>query len=230
MKLTGIFGKGTGRKGDAVFAVSGGVQIVRQYNPNVSNPNSDAQVEQRAKLKLMSQLAASLSRGIAIPKKGLISARNQFVSKNIGLCTFEDGMAVVDMAPLQLTIGSTPIPVPSVDRETGVALSAAVAGSFDKVFYVCVEITEDNKARIFDIQEADPGVSNTFPAEMTLPEGAGFLYAYGAKFSSAQAKALYENYEIPNTNDVAQLSALKSTLLANAVLSATSGVEFEANK
>ena len=54
MKLNGIVGKGTGKLGASVFAISGGEQIVRQYNPVVSNPNTDAQVAQRAKLKLMS--------------------------------------------------------------------------------------------------------------------------------------------------------------------------------
>ena len=81
MKLNGFVGKGTGKLGSSVFAVSGGEQIVRQYNPNVSNPNTDAQVAQRAKFKLMSQLAAVLAPGLAFKKDSLVSPRNKFIKK-----------------------------------------------------------------------------------------------------------------------------------------------------
>ena len=114
MKLNGFVGKGTGKLGASVFAISGGEQIVRQYNPKVANPNTDAQVEQRAKLKLMSQLAADMATSIAFRKKGLVSARNQFVSVNIGKCTFvnegENKGARIDVNQIDLTGASAAFP------------------------------------------------------------------------------------------------------------------------
>ena len=76
MKLYGLFGKGSGKLGSSVFAISSGEQIVREYNPVVENPNTPAQVEQRAKFKLLSQLASDLASALAFKKEGLVSTRN----------------------------------------------------------------------------------------------------------------------------------------------------------
>ena len=51
-KMYGFSGKVTGKKGDAVFAVRNGEQIIRQYNPIVANPSTQKQVDARAALKL----------------------------------------------------------------------------------------------------------------------------------------------------------------------------------
>lgn len=49
-KIYGMNGVATGRRGNDVFAVTNGVQIVRQYQPIVANPRTDAQLRQRAKM------------------------------------------------------------------------------------------------------------------------------------------------------------------------------------
>ncbi len=55
-KQTSLFGKISGKLGAVVFSTSGGATISREYNPHVANPNTDAQINQRARMKLMSQL------------------------------------------------------------------------------------------------------------------------------------------------------------------------------
>lgn len=212
MKLTGIFGKGTGRKGDAVFAVSGGEQIVRQYNPNVSNPNSAAQVAQRAKLKLMSQLAAALAPALGFTKKGLVSARNQFVSKNIAGCSFESEQAYTDLMDIQLTpsnVGFNGLNVTSSAGTISVALAAAAAADVKRVAYFVFEQTGDNQlSYVASKIVAEAGAGRTFPSTITVPDGAYIVYAYGIKDNSAAATMRYENYVAENTGSEATLDVI----------------------
>ena len=63
-KNTSLFGKVSGKIGAVVFSTSGGQTISREYNPHVSNPNTQAQIDQRARMKLMSQLSAALNQRI----------------------------------------------------------------------------------------------------------------------------------------------------------------------
>lgn len=56
-KMYGFTGLLSGKMGNAVFRARSGQQVVTQYNPIVSNPNTEAQQNGRARFKLVSQLA-----------------------------------------------------------------------------------------------------------------------------------------------------------------------------
>lgn len=106
MKLTSIVGTGSGRLGGSVFAVRNGQQIVRTYQSKVANPQAKGQVDQRAKLKLASQLSAALAQELyPWGREGLLSARNQFVRDlfNRGAVTMADNEASINMAEVRLT-------------------------------------------------------------------------------------------------------------------------------
>ena len=77
-----MFGKGSGKLAGTVFVVRNGQQIVREYQPNVNNPKSTAQVEQRSMFKLAQQVAASLSEFV-FPYGRVLgqSSRNLFVRR-----------------------------------------------------------------------------------------------------------------------------------------------------
>ena len=109
-KVTSLYGKTTGKIGSIVFATSGGQTIAREYNPHVANPNTQAQVDQRARMKLMSQLSAALSPVIVMQKEGLVSKRNKFVSKNFEACYALNGEAQITYENVQITEGNTPLP------------------------------------------------------------------------------------------------------------------------
>lgn len=51
----GILGPFSGKVGTVVGAIWKGIATIRAYNPNVTNPNTPAQLEQRAKFSLMIQ-------------------------------------------------------------------------------------------------------------------------------------------------------------------------------
>lgn len=205
MKLQGILGKGTGKLGNAVFAVSGGEQIMREYNPNVSNPNTEAQVAQRAKLKLMSQLAVVLAPALGFAKQGLVSARNQFVSKNIGLCSFADEEANVNLAALQLTPSS--IVLPSLDLTDngtgglGVQLESAAPFDVKRVaFFVYRETGDDQLEYVASKIVTEAGEGRRFSTTFSNVSGSLVVYAYGIKDNSAAATIAYENY-VTNAGD-----------------------------
>lgn len=211
MKLNGVFGKGTGKVGNSVWAVSGGVQIVRPYNPNVSNPNTDAQIEQRAKLKLMSQIAATLAPAIAFKKQGLVSARNQFISANIGNCTFTDQKAEIDLALLTLTGKNSPLPpiVASFDQNSALklALESNASANVDAVVYVVCHSNADNKLVVDAIKTVNvAGASGTFNTEIAQMPNSVSVFAYGVKFANASQKVRYENYVMNASGTTGELS------------------------
>ena len=226
MKLNGVFGKGTGKVGNSVWAVSGGVQIVRPYNPNVSNPNTDAQVEQRAKLKLMSQVAAALAPIIAFKKKGLVSARNQFISANIGLCEYNNGKAEIGINELDLTGSKAGLPTISTNEGTGgniaVVLSSAAADDVDAVLYASVQETSDHLLEIVEIKIATtPGEGRTFAAQVQNGHGETCIYAYGIKYTDEASRKRYANYVANVRADGATLDVVSRELLSGATFTRT---------
>lgn len=225
MKLFGLTGKGSGKMGSSVFAISGGEQIVRQYNPVVANPSTEAQIEQRAKLKLMSQLAAAFASVLAFIKKGLVSARNQFVSKNIGFVEWEDDEAKIDMSLLQLTPSSTamtPIIATRGDNDdVNVLLDSRGAKDFDKVVYITVMHDGENKAVVIDTVVADPGAGNTFAATLAGGDEQLYIYAYGVRFTSASALTKFNEYFLNESGNDAILPINKAITTNGANLTAT---------
>lgn len=222
MKLNGFVGKGTGKLGASVFAVSGGEQIVRQYNPKVSNPNTDAQLEQRAKLKLMSQLAADLAQTIGFQKKGLVSARNQFISANIGKCTFANAKAEIDLNLLDLTGGSASLPsiVGNVSGE--IKLSAAAPANVNAVLYALYENDEAGQLQLIEQKIVDvAGADRKFTTTMNVPGSEACVFAYGIVNNGQASIVSYEDYEATFSGNDAFLSYIRSVVVKGGALTVT---------
>ena len=228
MKLNAILGKGTGKLGGMVLSVNSGEQIVREYNPKVSNPQTDAQVEQRAKFKLLSQIAAALSTSIAFRKMKMQSPRNRFVSANIKNASFENNEASVALDALDLTGGSQLIPTLSVTRGTGeaitIALSEAAAGDIKRIVYNIYKVTEGNKLQfIKEVLVSEAGEGRTFSIETTAPEADIVVYAYGIKDTTTRSTTKFEEYEASADNNTAVLDVLRALNSTDYVLTATAG-------
>jgi len=229
MKLNGIFGKGSGKLGSSVFAVSGGVQIMREYNPNVSNPSTDRQVAQRAKLKLMSQLAAALAPVIAIKKDGLVSARNQFVSMNIGNATFENDEASILLEGLKLTKGTIALPALVADATPeGLDLSLAdsAPSSVASILYIICKKNAQKQLQIVSTETVAVTTENPIAAcDVTAGAGNYVVYAYGILKSATSGTAQYGNYEVEAAETDATLLTGTRFMLTNADVTATEGAE-----
>lgn len=222
MKLNGFVGKGSGKLGASVFAISGGEQIVRQYNPVVSNPQTDAQVEQRAKLKLTSQLAADLSQSIGFQKKGLVSARNQFVSANIGKCTYEGNDAKIELSQLELAGGNLIMPYPVFGAENAFSLVGGAPNNVTGVVYALYTVV-DGYRLIFADQKivTEAGNERKFPTTLENVGGQQICFVYGITGTAGASLVDYEDYEAANAANYAVLSALRRVLLKGGSLTAT---------
>lgn len=236
MKLNGFVGKGTGKLGSSVFAVSGGEQIVRQYNPNVSNPSTDAQVEQRAKLKLMSQLAADMASAIAFRKSGLVSARNKFISANIGKADFVDidgnMTARIDSEVIDLTGGSSGLPqladITFGNNVITVKLSAAAASDVKRVVYNVFAYEPTGRLYLHGIHVvSEAGEGRDFQFQMPEEQKAFVFLAYGIKDANAKATQKFEEYFMQDAADNAILPVLKSLTVADYSLTNTVGKSLE---
>lgn len=229
MKLYGMAGKGTGKKGSDVYAISGGVQIVRPYNPNVSNPNTDGQVTQRARFKLASQLSAALAPSIVIPKKGLRSARNQFVKKNMDYIYGNASGATASYENLQLTDGNRGLPAihvePFAQDSIQVNLDSDVIASVSRVVYnVYRKTTEDQLqlalSRIVPVTNEHPDAAMT----IVRPAGDIVIYAYGMTDKNSAASAKYSNYQVKSGQDIAVLVANRQLRSSDYTFTQTRGV------
>lgn len=228
MKLNGFVGTGSGKLGASVFSVNSGAQIVRQYQPVVANPSTAAQVDQRARLKLMSQVAAAMAPVIAIPKAGLVSARNQFISKNMDSCIATDGVAQVTYENLQLTAGNLGFPSISATRAEGtgvisVNLSSAPSGDISRVVYIMYRKTQGQLEYVASRIVRERGESNNFPTTFPASSGDVVLYAYGMKDSNAAATAKYENYKVASASDLATLVGSRTIAFGDYTFTQTRG-------
>lgn len=109
MKLQGFVGKGSGKLGASVWTVRDGVQVVREYTNKVSNPNTRPQVEQRAKFKLLSQLAAIVADAMSFTNVAQgQSMRNVFMKRNMGAVAvpFDQSQALLRAGEVQLSDSS----------------------------------------------------------------------------------------------------------------------------
>lgn len=231
MKLNGVFGKGTGKVGNSVWAVSGGVQIVRPYNPNVSNPNTDAQVEQRAKFKLMSQLAADMKSAIVISKIGLKSSRNLFVKKNIGFAEFQDANANVRIEDIQLTDGNSAFPAPvasaGAGNATNIALSESAGQDINVVVYAIFKKNDgSNLEFIANVTVNTPGNDRKFGTTRELPAGEFVIYAYGIKSNGGAASANYDNYFVEAESPIATLEIVRKLIELSGGVTKTTSVTY----
>lgn len=232
-KINPLFGKGTGKVGAFLLQVNSGVQILKEKPVNVANPNTDAQVEQRQKLKLMSQLAADLASSIAFRKEGLVSARNKFVSANIGKATMEEGAATIDLLDLDLTGSSSPLGAISATAGSGgmytIGLDAAAPADVARVVYgVYKRGTDGQLALVKNIVVEEAGEREQFETEVQLTSGRHIVYAYGIKDKTSKTTVKFEEYEASDDLSFAMLDILKSLSVSDYALTATTATTVNA--
>lgn len=230
MKLSGLAGKGSGKLGSNVYAVSGGEQIVRQYNPVVANPSTPAQVAQRSRLKLASQIAAAMADVIAIPKSGLVSSRNAFMKRNFDLFVGSENGASCQYAKLQLTGSAVGLPAVTAEKSDEQTLaieltSDARAVATRVIYNVFAKTTEQQLMKIASRVVTEAGINGTFPIEVTTSATELVVYAYGMRDMSSTASAKYGNYHVQSGEDIAKLVANRKLSAADFTFTQTQGFD-----
>lgn len=228
MKLNGLLGTGTGKLGSSVFAVSAGTQIVREYVAKISNPSTPAQVNQRARHKLMVQLAAAMSDVIVIPKDGLVSARNKYVSLNSAASSASNGVATVDLPDIQISSGSLSLPALQCERVSDPAISVAFVSQVplqvNRIVYVAYEVKNGSTLNLLDTQVVEvAGDDRDFAAKLASSDNDVVVYAYGIIDANADATAKYGNYDVVSGQDIARLVANRTLNTEDFIFSKTVG-------
>lgn len=224
-KIYGLFGSMTGKLADTVMSVRNGVQVARRYQPMVANPNTEAQVAARARLKLMSQLSAVLGNQIAIPKEGIVSARNMFVKTNYGASTYSEGQADIILTSVQLTksvVGLPSISASRTERQVRVALQYDDA-ELSRVVYVILVKGSDGKLRrqVSSVVTTSPNFAYT--VELT-PDFEYCVFAYGVRDNSDAARAVFGNMQAVTAETVAKLIVTRTLTEADVTVTETRAV------
>ncbi len=235
MKIFSLDGKGSGKVGGSVYYVNRGVQVRREYTAAVTNPSTAAQVGQRSRFKLASQVSASLADVIAIPRIGIVSPRNAFVKLNMPFFYAEPAGAFVSYDSLQITRGNIGLPDVVASRNGGnrvaVHLSQPVSPSISYVVYNVFNILADGvltftASEVVDTRNAQSVASVSIEGI----SGAVVIYAYGFSLTNAKAVAKYGRYEVSSGLDVARLVSSRTLDKQDIRFSVTSGLYLAANE
>lgn len=231
-KIYGLFGTMTGKLADTVMSVRNGEQIARKYQPVVYNPNTPAQIAQRAKLKLMSQLSAIMAPVIAMPRVGSVSSRNLFTKENIGLTSYSSDTASVTLTAIQLTkstVGLEAVDASRTEKEISVGLRRGQLVDVDRVVYAMFSKGANGKLRYVSSKvatEIGPDVNwgVTFPSN---PEEVVIL-AYGVRDNTEAARASFGNLQSLSGETVANLIVTRQLLEKDVTLTETRGFQLDA--
>lgn len=218
--------------GSMVFATVGGKQIVRQYQPTVANPSTAGQVENRAKLKLASQLASCVSKDIAIKREGTKSSRNMFIAQNYRFLLYSQGIASVNLNAVQLTKSNKGISSFAADRSGGKAIAVALNNdsreALDKVIYVAyTKETDGSLQALGNVVVSAPGADGLFAGELPFSSKATVVYAYGVKALSDKANAAFGNLQALSSENVAKLVCTMSDVQSNLSITKTAGLTIQ---
>lgn len=228
-KITNMVGLAKGKTGAIVYSVRNGQQIARAYNPYVGNPNTPAQVQSRAKLKLLSQVSAAVAPVIAIPRRGAQSPRNLFTKVNYKYTSYAASVANLKLADMQLTDSAVGLEGFIADRTSGTAIHCELQGDMSLLYdaVVWVVIARMSSGQLFPFADAlveEPGIGGTFAVDLPFTEGDVSIHVYGIKTKSAAARAAFANMTSRSASGVASLIATRTVPVEELGLSETRGL------
>lgn len=209
-KIISQLGKVAGAVSSVIAASYGGAVIIRSRNPKKRQVNSVGQVESRAKLKLIGQIAAELAPVIVIPPSGTTSSRNLFIKKNYNDIYCNENIAQISYENIQITGGMAGLPPIFVQREPSkgvqVRLAEDMQSGVDRVVYIMYKKTIAERLVYVDSVIAHAaGDDKLYPAVLPYTEGDIIILAYGMKDVTANGAVKYGETRISTAMDVAQL-------------------------
>lgn len=211
----GIFSKLKGKLAGVVFQQYEGIQVGKEYQPNVKDPNTDKQIAVRAAFKLASQFTA-LYEFILIPAAANVSSYTRMVrGKLVATLRYAIGTAGGENPTIQLadaaaavnTIhATTPVTAPTIEgANIGAATISANVG--DVVRYTIVAYDQNNN--ILGSNSVQFTATAT-PETINAPRTATTPYSYDVmavalRSSSENGNAIYGNINAKYTLAVVRL-------------------------
>lgn len=205
----------SGKKGGIVTYKVGNTMLAREYNPHPKNPRTEKQVQQRAKIKLLSQIAALFRPIIAIFPSSGKSSRAIFSKINYKKIAAASTTAEIDYTSVCLTDSNRPITQVAkyiAFLESGarklVGLPDEPSQDIKRVFYYIFTKTDNGKLQLLDYYMSEIRWSSRNPlyfcwakAPFEVDEDGRaardyLIYAIGMGDNSEQATDYWNNLDI----------------------------------
>lgn len=218
-RISGFSGGMSGKIGNVVFSQRQGETIARQYQPQVTNPNTLGQQEARVSFKLMSQLGAIMAPAMGgflanrkSGAKGAPSQRNLFFKKNYELVTVgvddDTTRARIPMEQLQLTDSFLAAGTIDVAQEGNQITVSGTGSPGKRVKVVLVGFGTmagaERPARVIDIIEEEVKDDGTwgvaFESDVAEKKGLGqdiTVLSYGMIPVSERLRTQFDNIHTP---------------------------------
>lgn len=218
----------TGKKGGVITYRVGDTILAREYNPHPADPKTQKQVAQRAKIKLLSQIAAVFRPIIAIFPSDGKSSRAIFARLNFPKINALNTTATIDFT--QIVISSSSIPLPPIERSVSMVadrwrkriyINEYPEEEVKRVFYFLFRKTNDGKLSLSDYYlserrttPANPGFFNWAGAPIEVDDNGKSLYDYvvyavGMCDNSEEATEYFLNLDVDYIEQIGRLISEK---------------------
>lgn len=213
-----------GKKAGIVTYRVGDTLLAREYNPHPANPRTEKQVAHRAKIKLLSQIAAVFRPIIAIFPSSGKSSRAIFARLNYPKITASGTTAEIDFTSVSLTDSSRPITQVAKDiafLPSGVRMLVGLpqepTKDIKRVFYYLFGKQDNGKLVFLDYYLSEIRWSSRNPlffcwanAPFEIDEQGKatrdyVIYAIGMGDNSEEATDYWQNLDVPNLEFLGQI-------------------------
>lgn len=185
-KFVGFVGTIRGKIGTTVFTKGeNGLSYGRSYQPQVQNPKTEAQQDQRAKMNLVGRLSQITPKDVLVGMGGMGRARRSAFNSNLlNVATIDRTdpstiKAIIEPEDIVFSKGSevvsasvsTPVAVTETNVTLGLALSdTALAGKYGERIVV-LAIDPDDKGGYSLVRSVDVLFGSTEAVSVTVPFG-----------------------------------------------------------
>ena len=216
----------SGKKGGIVTYKVGDTMLAREYNPHPANPKTERQVQQRAKIKLLAQIAAVFRPIIAIFPSSGKSSRAIFARLNYPKITASGTTAKIDFTSVSLTDSSRPITQVAKDiafLPSGVRMLVGLpqepTEDIKRVFYYLFGKQDNGKLIFLDYYLSEIRWSSRNPlffcwanAPFEIDEHGRasrdyLIFAIGMGDNSEEATEYWSQLDVPNLEFLGQIIA-----------------------
>lgn len=217
-----------GKKAGIVTYRVGDTLLAREYVPNPANPKTERQVQQRAKIKLLSQIAAVFRPIIAVFPSSGKSSRAIFARLNYPKIKASGTTAKIDFTSVSLTDSRRPITQVAKDiafLPSGVRMLVGLpqepTEDIKRVFYYLFGKQDNGKLVFLDYYLSEIRWSSRNPlffcwanAPFEIDEQGKatrdyVIYAIGMGDNSEEATNYWQNLDVPNLEFLGQIIAEK---------------------
>lgn len=211
----GIFSKTKGKLAGVVFQQYEGIQVGKEYQPNVKNPNTAKQIAVRASFKLASQLMA-IYEFVFLPAAAKVSIYSRMIrGKVVATLRYAIGIDGGATPSIQLTDittavntiqATTPVNAPTIEgADIGHATVRATEGDIVRYTVVAYD-AEHNILGVANNEFTEAGAGQSVQVPLTAITPTNYdVMAVAMRAMTADGNAIYGNINASYELDVTRL-------------------------